>query len=97
MPNKNIREVLGIARGNTIRSRHIGIDILAALRQLIGGELKGYTEMMNAARDEALLRMVEHAKGMKADAVVNVRFMSAEIMKGAAEMMAYGTAVKLKK
>ncbi|HIH05607.1 TPA: YbjQ family protein [Candidatus Woesearchaeota archaeon] len=97
IPNRKIKEVVGIARGSTIRAKHIGKDIFATLKQFIGGELKGYTEMMNEAREEALQRMVAHAESMKADAVVNVRFMSAEVMPGAAEMMAYGTAVKLGK
>ena len=97
VPNRKIGEALGIARGSTIRAKHIGKDILAALKQFVGGELTGYTEMMNEAREEALKRMIAHAQSMKADAVVNVRFMSAEVMPGAAEMMAYGTAVKLRR
>jgi uncharacterized protein YbjQ (UPF0145 family) len=97
IPNKKIKEILGIARGSTIRSKHIGKDILAGLKQIIGGELTGYTEMMNEAREEALQRMIAHAMTLKADAIVNVRFESSEIMPGAAEMMAYGTAVTLKK
>jgi len=97
VPNKKISQILGIARGSTIRAKHIGKDILAGLKQLIGGELTGYTEMMNEAREEALQRMIAHGMTLKADAIVNVKFMSAEVMPGAAEMMAYGTAVKLKK
>src|SRR3989338_5693200 len=97
IPNRKIKEVLGIAKGSTIRAKHIGNDIVATLKQFVGGELKGYTEMMNEAREEALQRMIENARKMNADAVVNVRFMSADVMAGAAEMLAYGTAVKLKK
>lgn len=97
IPNKKIKEILGIARGNTIRSKHIGRDIMAGLKQLVGGELTGYTEMMNEAREEALQRMIAHAMTLKADAIVNVRFESSEVMPGAAEMMAYGTAVRLRK
>lgn|SRR3989338_602257 len=97
VPNKKITQVLGIARGSTIRAKHIGKDILAGLKQFVGGELTGYTEMMNEAREEALQRMIAHGMTLKADAIVNVKFMSAEVMQGAAEMMAYGTAVKLKK
>ena len=97
IPGKNLKEILGIAKGSTIRSKHTGKDIVATLKQFIGGELTGYTQMMNEAREEALSRMIEHGKSMKADAIVNVRFMSAEVMQGAAEMMAYGTAVRLKK
>ena len=97
VPGKSIKDILGIARGSTIRAKHIGRDIMATLKQLVGGELTGYTQMMNEAREESLQRMIEHAKSMKADAVVNVRFMSADVAQGAAEMTAYGTAVKLKK
>ncbi|HLD86639.1 MAG TPA: YbjQ family protein [Candidatus Nanoarchaeia archaeon] len=97
VPGKTIKEALGIARGSTIRAKHIGRDIMATLKQLVGGELTGYTQMMNEAREEALQRMIAHAVSLKADAVVNVRFMSADVAQGAAEMMVYGTAVKLKK
>lgn len=97
IPNEKIKEIIGIARGSTIRAKHIGKDILAMVKQIIGGELKGYTEMMNEAREEALQRMIDHGKAMNADAIINVRFMSSEIMPGAAEMMAYGTAVVLGK
>jgi uncharacterized protein YbjQ (UPF0145 family) len=97
IPGKAIKEALGIAKGSMIQSKHIGRDIMAALKQIIGGELRGYTEMIDEAREMALRRMEEHAKKMGADAVVNVRFLSAQIMQGAAEVTAYGTAVKLRK
>ena len=93
---KTIKETLGIVRGNTVRSRHIGSDIVAMLKQLIGGELKGYTQMVNSARDEAVKRMVEEAKTLKADAIVMVRFAASEVMQGSSEVLAYGTAVRLK-
>ena len=96
IPNKKIKELLGLVRGNTIRARHIGSDILAGLRQIVGGEIKGYTKMITEAREEALKRMVEEAEKLHADAVVNVRFVTAEVMQGAAEILVYGTAVKLK-
>ena len=95
--NKKIKETLGIVKGSTVRAKHLGIDIMATLKQLVGGELKGYTEMVNAARDEAVKRMVEEAKKLKADAIVNVRFATSDVMQGSAEVMAYGTAVKLGK
>ena len=92
---KEIKETLGLVRGSTIRARHVGRDILASLKTIIGGEIKSYTAMINKARDEALSRMNEEASKLGADAVVNVRFVTAEVMQGAAEVLAYGTAVKL--
>jgi uncharacterized protein YbjQ (UPF0145 family) len=95
IPEKKIKEILGIVRGNTIRARHIGRDIMAGLKTIIGGEIKSYTKMISDARDEAYSRMEEEAKSLNADAIVNVRFVTAEVMQGAAEVLAYGTAVKL--
>jgi len=92
-----ISQTLGLVRGNTIRAKHIGKDILASLRMLIGGEIKEYTEMLTEARNEAILRMQAEASAMGADAVVNVRFVTSQVMSGAAELLAYGTAVKLEK
>jgi uncharacterized protein YbjQ (UPF0145 family) len=92
-----IAKHLGVVKGNTIRAKWLGKDILAGLRTLVGGELKEYTEMLTEARDEALERMVEDARKIDADAVVNVRFMTSQVMRGAAELLAYGTAVKLKR
>lgn len=89
-------ETLGLVRGSTIHSKHIGKDIGAGLKTLVGGELKGYTEMMDEARDIATKRMVEQAERMGADAVVAMRYASSAIMQGAAEVIAYGTAVKFK-
>jgi len=95
IPGKKVKEVLGIVRGNTIRARWFGRDIAAGLKTLVGGEIKSYTQMLTSARDEAVERMVADAKKMKADAIINVRFATSEVMQGAAEVMAYGTAVKL--
>jgi len=93
---EEIDETLGLVRGNTIRARNIGHDILAGLRNLIGGEIKDYTQMLSDARDEAVARMEEEAQAMGADAVICVRFTTSGTMGGAAEILAYGTAVKLK-
>jgi len=96
VPGKNIKEILGIVKGNTIRARHIGSDIMAGLRQIVGGGIKGYTKMITDSREEAYDRMIGEAKKLKADAVVNVRFVTSEVMQGAAEILVYGTAVKFK-
>jgi len=88
-----IVKTIGLVRGNTIRAKHVGKDILASLRMLIGGEIKEYTEMLTEARNEAVLRMTAEAKSAGANAVVNVRFVTSQVMTGAAELLAYGTAV----
>lgn len=87
-------EMLGLVKGSTIQSKNLGRDITQSFKTLVGGELKAYTEMMNDARALATKRMVEEAERMGADAVVNVRYSSASVMQGAAEVMSYGTAVK---
>ncbi len=87
-------EMLGLVRGSTIQSKHIGKDIAQSFKTLVGGELKAYNDMMNEARALATKRMVEEAVAMGADAVVNIRYASAAVMQGAAEVIAYGTAVK---
>ena len=89
-------EMLGLVQGSTIQSKDIGKDILQSFKTLVGGELTGYTEMMNEARAMATKRMVQMAEAMGADAVVNVRYASSAVMQGAAEVIAYGTAVKFK-
>ena len=89
-------EMLGLVKGSTIHSKHLGKDISQAFKTMVGGELKAYTEMMNEARAIATKRMVEEAEALGADAVVNVRYASSAIMQGAAEIVAYGTAVKFK-
>ena len=96
IPGKKIKQILGVVRGNTIRARHIGRDIMAGFKHLIGGEIKTYTDMTTQAREEAFNRMINQAVKLKADAVINIRFATAMIMTGAAEMLAYGTAVKLR-
>ena len=93
---EEIETSLGLVRGNTIRARNFGRDILAGLRNLIGGEIKDYTQMLSDARDEALDRMIQEAEDMEADGIVEVRFTTSETMGGAAEILAYGTAVKFK-
>ena len=95
IPGKEL-EVLGLVKGSTIRSKHIGSDISQSFKTLVGGELKAYTEMMNEARALATQRMAEEAEALGADAVINVRYASAAVMQGAAEVMAYGTAVKFR-
>ncbi|MCI9372264.1 MAG: YbjQ family protein [Lachnospiraceae bacterium] len=89
-------EMLGLVKGSTIQSRNVGRDITQGFKTLVGGELKAYTEMMNEARAIATKRMVEEAEKLGADAVVNIRYASAAVLQGAAEVMAYGTAVKYK-
>ena len=88
-----ITRTLGLVRGNTIRARHIGKDILAGLRNIVGGEISEYTKMMAESREQALDRMVEEARGLGANAVVDVRFMTSMVMQGAAELLVFGTAV----
>jgi len=95
IPGREIKETLGLVRGNTIQAKNIGKDIVAGFRQLVGGEIKEYTEMLSEAREIALQRMVDKAEKLGADAVINVRFMTSAVMGAAAEILAYGTAVKL--
>ena len=92
---RRVTRTLGLVRGNTIRARHVGKDIMAVLRNLVGGEVTEYTKMMSEAREQALDRMVEEARGLGANAVVDVRFVTSMLMQGAAELLAYGTAVVL--
>ncbi len=89
-------EMLGLVKGSTIQSKNIGKDITQSFKTLVGGELKAYTQMMNEARDTAIQRMIQEAQELGADAIVNVRFASSAVMQGAAEVMAYGTAVRFK-
>lgn len=93
VPGKVITRHLGLVQGSTVRSKHAGKDILAGLKNFVGGELKGYTALLNESRTEAIERMVEEARGLGANAVVNIRFSTSNIAAGAAEVMAYGTAV----
>jgi len=96
VPGKEVVKVLGVVRGSTVRARNIGRDIGAGFKNIIGGEIKTYTDMTSHSRDEAYNRMVNAAIELKADAVIAVRFMTSMVMQGASEMLAYGTAVKLK-
>ncbi|MDA8576594.1 YbjQ family protein [Schleiferiaceae bacterium] len=96
MPGKEVSEILGISRGSTVRARNIGRDIFAGLKNIVGGEISEYTRLQAQSREQAFQRMVKDAQAMGADAVINVRFTTSMVMQGAAEMLAYGTAVKLK-
>lgn len=95
IPGRTIREFYGVVTGSTVRAKHIGKDIMAGLKNIVGGELTGYTELLQEARQEALERMIAQAKSVGANAVVNVRFATSSITQGAAELFAYGTAVKV--
>jgi uncharacterized protein YbjQ (UPF0145 family) len=96
VPGRKISKVIGIVRGNTIRSRNLGRDIAAFFKSLVGGEIKTFTDLITQARDEAFNRMVNEAKKVGADAVIGMNFASSTVMRGASEILAYGTAVKLK-
>jgi uncharacterized protein YbjQ (UPF0145 family) len=95
IPGRTIREFYGVVTGSTVRAKHFGRDLMASLKNLVGGELKGYTELLNEARQEAVDRMSEQARSIGANAVVNVRFSTSSVAQGAAELFAYGTAVKV--
>ena len=95
VPGSTIREFYGVVSGSTVRAKHIGRDFMASLKNLVGGELKGYTELLQEARQEALDRMAAQAQSMGANAVVNVRFSTSSVAQGAAELFAYGTAVRV--
>jgi len=92
---RRVSETLGLVRGNTIRARHVGRDIMAGLRTIVGGEIKDYTVMLDQARDQAIQRMVKQAETLGANAVIGVRFTTSQTMQSAAEILAYGTAVRL--
>lgn len=96
VPGREIAEVVGVTRGNVVRARFIGRDFIAGLRNLVGGEVNEYSKLLAEAREQALDRMTRHATEMGADAVISFRFASAAIMEGTSEILAYGTAVKLK-
>ncbi len=95
IPNKEITEILGIARGSTVRARSVGRDIMAGLKNIVGGEIEEYTKLQAQSREQAMQRMVDDARRLGADAVVNVRMTTSMIMQGASEILAYGTAVKI--
>lgn len=96
IPGEEITEALGIVKGQVVQSKNIGRDFMASMKTIVGGEIVGYTEMLKTARSMATKRMVDDAKSLGADAIINVRYGSSAVMNGAAEIIAYGTAVKLK-
>lgn len=96
VPGYEVSEMLGLVQGNTIRAKHVGRDIAAGFKNLVGGELKGYTELLTEARRQAIERMMTQGQQLGADAIINVRFTTSAVTSGAAELYAYGTAVKLK-
>ncbi len=93
VPGCRVVKHLGLVSGNTIRAKHVGRDIMAGLKNIVGGEIKGYTELLTEARNEAISRMVATAEQMGANAVINIRLSTSSVMSGAAELFAYGTAV----
>jgi uncharacterized protein YbjQ (UPF0145 family) len=95
IPGHRIVEAYGIVTGSTVRAKHIGRDFMAGLKNIVGGELKGYTELLQDARQQALERMISEARNLGANAVVNVRFGTSSVAQGAAELFAYGTAVRV--
>ena len=94
IPGMTITEVYGLVSGSTVRAKHFGRDIMAGLKNIVGGELEGYTELLTESRNEALHRMESQARSMGANAIVNVRFATSSVAQGAAELFAYGTAVR---
>jgi uncharacterized protein YbjQ (UPF0145 family) len=96
IPGKEITEILGIARGSTVRARNFGSDFMASLKNLVGGEVSEYTKLQAHSREQALKRMLDDAERLGADAVINIRFTTSMIMQGMSEILAYGTAVKIK-
>jgi uncharacterized protein YbjQ (UPF0145 family) len=95
VPGKTVAEHFGLVSGSTIRAKHIGRDLMASLKNLVGGELKGYTQLLQESRQQAMDRMIEEARLMGANAIVNVRFSTSSVAQGAAELYAYGTAVRV--
>ncbi len=93
---REITEILGLVRGNTIRARHVGKDIMAGLKNIVGGEITDYTKMLAESREQALDRMITDARSLGADAIIGIRFTTSSVMQGAAELLAYGTAVRLR-
>lgn len=93
IPNKTVKEMKGLVQGSTVQTRHVGRDIGAGLKTLVGGEIKGYSDLMESARNIALDRMVENAESLGANAIVGMRYQTSQVMNSAAEVIAYGTAV----
>jgi len=96
IPSKEIEEVVGVVTGNVVQAKHVGRDLMAGLKSIVGGEIRGYTEMLTEARDTAVQRLVANAHAKGADAVVGIRFATSSIMTGSSEIMVFGTAVKFK-
>ncbi len=96
IPGKVIEEHYGVVSGSTVRAKHIGRDIMAGFKNTVGGELKGYTELLQEARDEATSRMVEQAESLGANAIVNIRYATSSVAQGASELYVYGTALKVR-
>ena len=95
IPKREIVEIMGIARGSTVRARNVGRDIFAGLKNIVGGEITEYTKLQAQSREQAMQRMIDDAKTLNADAIINIRFTTSMVMQGASEILAYGTAVKL--
>ena len=95
IPKREVVEILGIARGSTVRARNVGRDIFAGLKNIVGGEITEYTKLQAQSREQAMQRMIDDAKTLNADAIINIRFTTSMVMQGASEILAYGTAVKL--
>ena len=95
VPGKNIIEHFGVVMGSTVRAKHIGKDIMASLKNIVGGELKGYTELLDDSRKQAIERMINQAEQLGANAIINVRFATSSIAQGAAELYVYGTAIRV--
>ena len=95
IPKREILEIVGIARGSTVRARNVGRDIFAGLKNIVGGEITEYTKLQAQSREQAMQRMIDDAKSLNADAIINIRFTTSMVMQGASEILAYGTAVKL--
>ncbi len=95
VPGRKISKHLGLVQGSTVRAKHVGRDLMAGIKNIFGGELKGYTELLQESRDESVARMTEQASAIGADAILNIRFSTSSITQGAAELYAYGTAVVL--
>ena len=95
VPKREVIEILGIARGSTVRARNVGRDIFAGIKNIVGGEISEYTKPQAQSREQAMQRMIDDAKTLNADAIVNIRFTTTMVMQGASEILAYGTAVKL--
>lgn len=96
IPQREIVEILGVARGSTVRARNIGRDIFAGLKNIVGGEIEEYTKLQAQSREQAMQRMIADAERLQADAIVNIRLTTSMVMQGASEILAYGTAVKLR-